>query len=106
MARSFVAEAVTATVTATVTDEEWTADPSGKVAGTLAYMAPERFSDSSVDPRSDLFSVGVLLYEMASGRRPFPGPDASNLVQQIRDDPAPRIDGTSTTVPETSMASA
>ncbi len=95
VARSFATEAATATVT----DGEWMGARPGYVAGTLAYMAPERFRGSSTDPRSDLFSTGVLLYEMASGRRPFPGPDASSLAQQILDDPVPRIDSASTTLP-------
>ena len=95
VARSFADEAATATVT----DGEWTGDRPGYVAGTLAYMAPERFRGSSADPRSDLFSIGVLLYEMISGRRPFPGPDAPSLARQILDDPVPRIDSASTTAP-------
>ena len=94
VARSFANEVVTATVT----EGEWMGDRPGYVAGTLAYMAPERFRGSA-DPRSDLFSVGVLLYEMALGRRPFPGPDASSLAQQILDDPVPRIDSVPTTIP-------
>ena len=95
VARSFAREAATATVT----DGDWSGDRQGYVAGTVAYMAPECFRGSSADPRSDLFSLGVLLYEMASGRRPFPGPDASSLAQQILDDPVPRIDSSSTTLP-------
>lgn len=60
------------------------------IAGTLAYMAPEKFSGSSGDARSDLFSFGVLLYEMAAGKRPFSGANAMALAAQImKEDPVP-----------------
>jgi eukaryotic-like serine/threonine-protein kinase len=56
------------------------------VAGTLAYMAPEKLAGGSGDTRSDLFSLGVLLYEMLAGKRPFPGPSAMALVTQLMND--------------------
>jgi TolB-like protein/Tfp pilus assembly protein PilF len=60
------------------------------IAGTLAYMAPEKFAGSSGDARSDLFSFGVLLYEMAAGKRPFRGPNAMALAAQVmKEDPEP-----------------
>jgi serine/threonine protein kinase len=45
----------------------------GQVLGSPAYMAPEQLSDEAVDARSDLFSLGVILYSMLTGHRPFQG---------------------------------
>jgi Tol biopolymer transport system component len=58
--------------------------------GTLPYMAPEQLRGDPVDHRSDIFAFGVLLYEMAAGRRPFQGADAASIMKEILEhEPAP-----------------
>ena len=53
------------------------------IAGTLPYMAPEQLRGEKVDARTDIFSLGVTLYEMATGRRPFHGDTVSRLSAAI-----------------------
>ena len=62
-----------------------------QIAGTLAYMSPEVMRGQSSDARADLFSLGVVLYEMAAARRPFAGPTSAILVAQILHEPAPSL---------------
>ena len=68
------------------------------VAGTLAYMAPEKLAGGSGDTRSDLFSLGVLLYEMVAGKRPFSGPSAMALATQVMNDVPAGLPGEGGTV--------
>ncbi len=56
---------------------------SGAMAGTLPYMAPEQLRGESVDARSDLYAAGVVLYEMATGRRPFEEKLSTTLTDAI-----------------------
>src|SRR5579863_8353444 len=65
----------------------------GVVMGTPAYMSPEQTSGRTLDHRTDIFSLGVLLHEMATGRRPFEGTSSAELVSAIlRDTPPPVTD--------------
>jgi eukaryotic-like serine/threonine-protein kinase len=62
----------------------------GRPLGTASYMAPERILQLPLDPRSDLFSLGVVIYEMATGRPPFAGASPSDTVTNILEkDPVP-----------------
>lgn len=62
----------------------------GAVIGTIRYMSPEQARGLPVDQRSDLFSLGAVLYEMLSGRRPFEGESSADEISAIlRADPPP-----------------
>ncbi len=62
----------------------------GMVVGTVPYMSPEQVEGKILDHRTDIFSLGVLLYEMATGERPFAGESAAGLMSSIlRDAPEP-----------------
>ena len=65
----------------------------GHLVGTLPYMAPEVLRGVKTDPRSDLYSLGTLMFEMATGRRPFPNDEPHELMYTIlhQSPPEPRI---------------
>ncbi len=62
----------------------------GQLLGTVPYMAPEQIRGEMVDARADLFALGVVLYELATGRRPFRGDSLADISSAIlRDRPEP-----------------
>src|SRR6476469_4518800 len=75
-------EAVTIPITAT---------SPGAVIGTSGYMSPEQAQGDTIDSRSDIFSLGVVLYEMVAGEPPFKGPTDSHTLVSIIDHEAPPL---------------
>jgi serine/threonine protein kinase len=65
---------------------------SGSIIGTIPYMSPEQVVGGQVDARSDVFSVGIVLYEMLSGRRPFQGSSNSDILRALlSENPTPLL---------------
>jgi serine/threonine protein kinase len=63
----------------------------GVVLGTVNYMSPEQVRGTTVDARTDIWSFGVVLYEMVAGRRPHEGPTTSDVIASILEREPPRL---------------
>ena len=71
----------------------------GRIVGTIAYMSPEQAEGKRVDPRSDVFTLGVILYEMGAGERPFKGDTAVSLLSSILKDHQPPLTEVNASLP-------
>jgi eukaryotic-like serine/threonine-protein kinase len=70
-----------------LTRSETVFENAGSIAGTLPYLPPEALRGAEVDTRGDIWALGVMLYEMAAGRRPFAGPTVMELASAILREP-------------------
>jgi serine/threonine-protein kinase len=73
------------------TTAAYSMDGAGNLAGTLPYMSPELLRGESPTPRSDVWALGVVLYEMATGRRPFDARTSVDLTSAILREPVPAM---------------
>jgi dienelactone hydrolase/predicted Ser/Thr protein kinase len=71
--------------------ETWARTELGTVLGTLPYMSPEQLRGAEVDPRTDFFSLGVVLFQLATGQMPFEGKTAIELADRIFHQPCPPL---------------
>ena len=72
----------------------------GRIVGTAAYMSPEQAEGRTVDHRTDLFSVGIILFELATGRRPFKGDTSVAVLASILRDAAPAVNQLNPALPD------
>jgi serine/threonine protein kinase len=81
-----------------------TTDPdltqAGLVLGTPSYLSPELVQGAKVDHHADMWAVGVILYEMLAGRRPFEAPTIPSLIHRIVNEPPPALDTAALHLPE------
>jgi len=73
----------------------------GVVVGTAQYMSPEQVRGLALDARTDIFSIGVVLYEMVAGRRPFEGTTVTDMIVSILERKPPTLTTFGREIPET-----
>ena len=71
----------------------------GRILGTMPYMSPEQLEGKEIDARSDIFSFGAMLYEMATGERPFQGDTSVSLISSIVKDTPRSVDALNEELP-------
>jgi serine/threonine protein kinase/tetratricopeptide (TPR) repeat protein len=79
-------------IAAQLPDDTVTASQGGMILGTVAYMSPERLEGNPTDERSDIFSFGLVIYELLGGRRAFGGPTAASTMGAILHKDPPPLD--------------
>jgi hypothetical protein len=72
-------------------DENMGVTRTGAMVGTPAYMSPEQVKGAQVDARADLYAIGVMTYELATGKRPYEAPSAFAIAQKHVQAPIPRL---------------
>ena len=87
---------------ARITDSSKT--KTGMVLGTPSYMSPEQLAGKKIDGRSDLFSLGVMLYQMSCGKLPFEGDSMAQLMFRIANEPHPDIRAINPDLPDCLVA--
>ena len=95
LARSFDSESFPAAAR----PRETSLTQEGLAVGTLHYMSPEQLQNRKVDQRTDLFALGIVLYEMATGTMPFPGESAAQVITSVLRDPPRRMEGAGVKLP-------
>jgi WD40 repeat protein/serine/threonine protein kinase len=76
-----------------------TASVAGQMLGTPAYMAPEQAACGPTDERTDVYGLGAILYELLTGRPPYPGEDSATVLRQVREGPPQRPGSVGARVP-------
>jgi len=71
----------------------------GTILGTLQYMAPEQLEGAEADARTDIFALGAVIYEMATGRKAFEGKSQASLISAIMTAEPPAISTLQTMAP-------
>ena len=101
-ATGLAASGGTGSMTAAVSQSPTMATPltaEGRIIGTFQYMAPEQLEGKEADARSDLWALGCVLYEMATGRRPFEGRSQASLIGSIMGSEPPPLSRTDPMAP-------